>query len=115
MNRDLHTSRLLSFSHADYTSLPLQGNISHLVQFSHQAPVCATRSMQNSLVYFCPFYPSALAGLSQIFEMFASVGLMSETGLRAKVETGCKQEAKVDIGVSFSALLSPSDRPSFEL
>ena len=69
--------------------------------------------MQNSLLVY--FYPSTLAALSRIFEMFASVGLMSEPGHWVKVEAGCQQEAKVDIGGSFDALVSPSGRPSFEL
>ena len=49
--------------------------------------------------------------------MFASVGLMSEPGHWVKVEAGCQQEAKVDIGGSFAAaaLLSASDQPGFEL
>ena len=49
--------------------------------------------------------------------MFASVGLMFETDLRAKAEHGCRVVAKVDIGGSFAAaaLLSASDPPGFEL
>ena len=120
MNRDPRTSRLPSSSQpAAGTSPPLPGNTSHSFHFHwhrQSAPV-SVRSTQHSLAYFSPFYPSILAGLSRRFETFASVGLMFETDLKAKVEHGCRQEAKVDIGGSFAAaaLLSASDPPGFEL
>ena len=117
MNRDPRTSRLPSSSQpAAGTSPPLPGNTSQSFHFHwhrQSAPV-SVRSTQHSLAYFSPFYPSILAGLSQIFEMFAFVGLMmSETVLWTRGEAGF-QQAKVDIG-GFVALLSHLDRPSFEL
>ena len=119
MNRDPRTSRLPSSSQpAAGTSPPLPRSTSRLFPFCRRqsAPVSA-RSVQHSLVYFSPFYPSILAGLSRRFETFASVGLMFETVRRAKAEHGCRQVAKVDIGGSFAAaaLLSASDPPGFEL
>ena len=113
MNRDPHTSRLLSSSSRADTSLPHPGNTSHSFHFGHQAPVCAMRTMQKPLACFSPSYPSVLAGLSRIFEMFASVDLlMSKTVLWWAIWEAGFQQAKVDFG----GFVSPSsDQLSFEL